>query len=252
MASRRRPAVEITATRQLQAVLVREGAKIRRARRRRRWTQRELGRRAAIAQTTVSKLERGDGGALSLETWQQVASVLSVGFDVSLGRDALEEPVDAGHLAVQELVLRLARAAGYGRTYELPTRPNDPRLSVDVGLADDRDGRLLQIECVNLLSNVNAAVRSSDRKRAEAETYGAVTANGRGYAVHQCWVVRATRRNRELVARYAETFAVAFPGSSKQWLETLTRGSPPPRLRGLVWCDVSATRLFEWRKPGAR
>ena len=103
-----------------------------------------------------------------------------------------------------------------------------------------------------MLSNVNAAVRSSDRKRAEAETYGAVTANGRGYAAHQCWVGRATRRNRELVGRYAKIFAVAFPESSKQWLDALTRGSAPPTQRGLVWCDVAATRLDEWRKTGPR
>ncbi len=243
----------MAAARQLQPVLLREGAKIRRARKRRRWTQAELGRRAGLAQTTVSKLERGSGGTLSLESWQQVGLVLALPFDVELGRDALDEPTDVGHLRVQELVLRLARPLGYTRTYELPTKPSSPGLSVDVGLADDRNRRLLQIECVNLFGNVNAAVRSSDRKRAEAEALAAGAGNrpgsdGSGYTVHQCWVVRATRPNRALIGRYPEIFAAAFPGSSKRWADALTRGVTPPAGRGLVWCDVAATRVFEWRR----
>ena len=248
MASVRRPIVEVAATRQLQPLLSREGAKVRRARRRRKWSQTELGRRAGLAQTTVSKIERGAGGALSLESWQQVGLVLALQFAIDFGRDALEEPADSGHLAIQELVLRLGRRAGYSRTYELPTKPSDPRLSVDVGLADDRSRRLLQIECVNVFGNVNAAVRSSDRKRAEADAYAAVTTDGSVYDVHQCWVVRATRRNRELLARYPEVFATAFPASSRGWVDALTKGAEPPGGRGLVWCDVATTRLFAWRR----
>jgi transcriptional regulator with XRE-family HTH domain len=232
-------------------VLTREGGKIRRARKRRGWTQAELARRVQVAQATISEMERGEGGTLSVELWQQVAIVLGLALDLTLGRDALEEPVDAGHLAVQELLLRLGRLAGYGRTYELPTKPGDPSLSTDVGLTDGANRRLLQVECVNTFGNINAAMRSSDRKRAEAEQMAVAVGHGRPYAVHQIWVVRATRRNRELLVRYPELFATRFPGSSKAWVNALTTGSAPPSEPGLVWCDVRATRLFEWRAPGA-
>ena len=67
------------------------------------------------------------------------------------------------------------------------------------------------------------------------------------YAVRVCWVVRATRRNRRLLATYPELFASRFPGSSRGWFEALTTGSTPPPEPGLVWCDVGATRLLEWR-----
>lgn len=163
MATRRRSSLGFQARRVLQPTLTREGAKVRRARRRRRWTQAELARRVGVAQPTISRAERGQGGALSLEFWQQVAIVLALPFEITLGRDALEEPVDVGHLAVQELVLRLGRMAGYRRTYELPTKPSDPWLSTDVGLTDDANRRLVQVECVNTFGNVNAAIRSSDR-----------------------------------------------------------------------------------------
>ena len=71
---------------------------------------------------------------------------------------------------------------------------------------------------------------------------------GEPYAVATVWVVRATRRNRELVARYPELFASRFTGSSRAWLQALTAGSPPPPDLGLVWCDVRCTRLYAWRR----
>jgi hypothetical protein len=64
------------------------------------------------------------------------------------------------------------------------------------------------------------------------------------------WVVRDTRRNREILARYPEVFAAAFEGSSRQWIKALTTpNAEPPSEMGLVWCDRATTRLFAWRKP---
>lgn len=202
-----------------------------------------------MAQPTVSKIERGDGSKLTLAVWQRVALALALPLDVTLGRDALEEPIDAGHLAIQELVLRVARPAGYARTFELPTRPADPSHSTDVGLRNDERHCLVQAECWNVFGNVNAAARSSDRKKAEAEALAIAIGGGDPYSVHQVWVVRATRRNRALLARYPEIFATRFGGSSKAWVDALIKGAPPPAEPGLVWCDLAATRLFEWR-PG--
>ncbi len=164
-----------------------------------------------------------------------------------LGRDTLEAPADAGHLAMQELILRVARPAGYHRTFELPTKPADPSRSTDVGLRDDLQRRLVQVECWNSFGSINASLRSTDRKRAEAEQLAIAIGHGDAYSVHICWVVRATRRNRALLAQYPEIFASRFPGSSRRWIRALTFGSPPPDEPGLVWCDARATRLFEWR-----
>ena len=62
------------------------------------------------------------------------------------------------------------------------------------------------------------------------------------------WIVRATARNRALVARYPEVFAARFPGSSAGWLASLSKGTAPPNGPGLVWTDVAATRLLAWRR----
>jgi hypothetical protein len=52
-----------------------------------------------------------------------------------------------------------------------------------------------------------------------------------------------------LIQRYPEVFASRFPGSSRAWVQVLTTGSTIPAEPGLVWCDVGATRIFEWRRP---
>ncbi len=247
MGNRKRWPLDAEARRRLTQAAQQAGQKVRRARRRRNQTQAQLGARCGLSQSTVSDLELGRGAALSLTAWQRVSLVLDLPLKFELGRDALEEPVDAGHLAIQELVLRLGRAAGYRRTFELPTRPADPSRSTDVGLRDDAHRRLVLVECVNTFGNVGAAARSSERKRAEAEALAVAIGNGQPYAVHVCWVVRATRRNRALLTRYPEIFAARFTGSSRAWVDALTKGAAPPREPGLAWCDVNATRLFAWR-----
>jgi hypothetical protein len=162
----------------------------------------------------------------------------------------LEEPTDAGHLGIQELVLRLGRSTGRTRTFELPTRPADPALSVDVGLRDDRQRVLMLNECWNTFGSINAAVRSTKRKVAETENLAvAIAGDSAPYRVAACWIVRDTKRNRELLARYPEIFASTFTGSSAAWVRALTDSdAPPPVGLGLVWCDLRATRLFAWRK----
>jgi transcriptional regulator with XRE-family HTH domain len=247
MGNRKRRAIDFEARRRLAEQMAREGGKIRAARKRRRLRQADLGARAGLSQTMISKIELGKGGALSLVAWQRLAIVLDLPLRFELGRDRLEEPRDAGHLAIQELVLRLGRATGRRRTFELATKPSDPSRSVDVGLIDDAQRVLIRVECVNSWGDIGASIRSSDRKRAEAEALAIAIGAGTPFAVRECWVVRATRRNRELVARYPELFATRFPGSSRAWTAALVAGAQPPYDRGLVWCDIGASRIFEWR-----
>jgi hypothetical protein len=160
-----------------------------------------------------------------------------------------EEPADAGHLRIQEQILRLGRATGRARTFELPTRPSDPTASADVGLGDPDHRALILVECWNAIGDIGSAARSTARKVAEAEQL-AIAREGEGgpYRVASVWVVRATRRNRVLVASYPEVFATRFPGSSVGWTLALAAGAAPPEQPGLVWCDIAATRPFAWRR----
>jgi hypothetical protein len=166
---------------------------------------------------------------------------------VDLGRAQHDDVRDAGHLGVQELVLRLARAARFDVRFELATKPAEPWRSSDVVLADGPRMTLIGIECWNSMDDIGAGARSSDRKRAELGAQ-AIARWGEGGRASVVWIVRATARNRSLLRRYPEVFAARFRGSSRRWLATLTQGAAAPEEPGLVWCDVAATHLFDWRK----
>ncbi|MCI0345485.1 MAG: hypothetical protein L0221_08580 [Chloroflexi bacterium] len=147
-------------------------------------------------------------------------------------------------------MLRTGRNGGYVGSFELVTRPAEPWRSADVGFRDDRKRRLLIVECWNVFGDLGAAARSSNRKLAEAKGLAVAIWGDEPSSVGLVWVVRASRRNRALVARYPQLFARRLPGSSRAWLRAITDGAEPPAEPGLIWCDVRATRLFEWRKRG--
>jgi hypothetical protein len=148
---------------------------------------------------------------------------------------------------MQELILGLGRANGFAGEFELPTRPAEPWRSIDVVLASRARRLMILNECWNTFGELGAAARSSMRKLAELEDL-ATARLGTDVRVGLVWIVRATARNRALLARYPEIFASRFPGSSRAWVRALTDGKEPPAEPGLVWCDVAATRLLEWRR----
>jgi transcriptional regulator with XRE-family HTH domain len=201
-----------------------------------------------VDRNPISRLERGLG-RVDLELLERVAIARGVALAVAFGRDPREDVADAGHLAVQEVVLRLARAAGFRVQFELPTRPGDPARSVDVHAGSDERREAVDIECWNTIGDIGAAARSSHRKVADLEQ-AAVARWGETARVGLVWVVRDTARNHDLVRRYPEVFAAAFPGSSKGWVDALTEGRSIPNEPGLVWCDVARGELHAWRRRG--
>lgn len=227
------------------------GERVRSARIRRGWTLAQLGEKVGLTGNRIGQIERGNGSGCSVEVWFALAVVLDLPLRLEFGRDALEQPADAGHLAVQELMLRLARTMGITRFFELPSKPADSWRSIDVCWRDDPRRVLIINECWNSFGNVNGSVRSTHRKIAEAEQLAAAAARQgqQAYRVAACWIVRDTRRNRELIAGYPEVFASAFPASSAAWVRALTvADAPVPTESGLVWSDVRSTRVFPWRQ----
>lgn len=242
----RRSTASAEAERRTRERAARIGGQVREMRLRRGWSQRALGERVGLGRMVVGRLERGEQ-SMDLETLERIALGLDVPLAIELGRDRLQTVADAGHVAMQELVLRLARACGFRTAIELPTRPSEPWRSIDVALASDARHLAVCVECWNSIGDLGAAIRSSNRKGTELDAIatGRWGPDARSGLV---WVVRATARNRDLVDRYPEVFAARFSGSSRRWVQALTAGAEPPMEPGLVWCDVGATRLYEWRR----
>jgi len=213
---------------------------------RRGWTQADLAFRSGLGRMVINRLERGLG-RVDVDGLERIGIALQVPLNLGFARDPKLDVADAGHLAMQELVLRLGRRLGYDGEFELPTRPAEPWRSIDVVLASEARHLVICVECWNTIGDIGAAARVSARKLAEAEAM-AVGRWGEDARAALVWVVRATARNRALVARYPEVFGSRFPGSSGRWVAALTEGSEPPIQTGLVWCDLDATRLFGWRR----
>jgi len=220
-------------------------------RRRRRLTQQRLSDRIGISRARLGELERGIGDNAPLALWVKLGIALGRPLAVGFSRDidAPAEPRDAGHLAAQELVLRLARGHGRRANVELATKPWDPSSWADVVLREGRQRVLLLIEIVNRAGDLGARLRSSDRKAAELERVAILAGGDEGpHRVATGWLLVDAAANRRLVDRYAEVLRARFPGSSAAWARALSEGSVPRAEPAIAWIDTRAGRIYPMRR----
>jgi transcriptional regulator with XRE-family HTH domain len=246
-----RTQAQVSGHREAAAIAATLGGHVRRARRARRMSQRALAARVGLSGARLSEIERGLGTRASLETWIAIGVALGRPLAVTLSRPLQPTDADdraAGHLRIQEHVLRLARATDRAGTFELPTRPDDPWRSADLGIRDDRHATRILVECWNTIGDLGAAVRATNRKLAEA------AATWPDDRIASVWVVAATAANRAILARYPHVIDAIFTASSRAWVHALDHGAaaPPPDRPGLVWFDSATARLREHRRATIR
>lgn len=230
----RRTAARIEGER-LAVVAVRDlGCSVRNGRRQRRLTQQSLARQVGISRQRLGDIEAGRGAAVPTADWFALARALGIYLRFEFGRDPQQQLRDAGHLDIQQLVVRVATAAGWRAEWESRTSGR----WTDVRLEHPKTGRLLVVECWNTFGDLGEAIRSSDYKLRELA----------GSEAGLLWVVRDTRANRELVGRYGSLLESRFKGSSVGWVRALIGGGEMPSQPGLVWCDVNARRVFARRR----
>ncbi len=245
MPRRKRTNAEIAGAREARAIAASLGRDARSTRKRRRLTQAELGRRVGLGQSEISHLEAGHGQGTSIATWTAIGMALGRPISIGFSRELVAAPNDAGHLAAQELVLKLAATHGRTGSFELATRASNPSLSIDVCLRDRRDRVLLIIEIWNRLDDLGASARNMSRKTAEAMALA--TTFEPEPRVAWCWLLVDTAANREIVRRYPAVIGALFDGSSRAWVRALWNGSAPPDRPGIAWIDPRLGQLSELR-----
>ncbi|MBX3030666.1 MAG: helix-turn-helix transcriptional regulator [Chloroflexi bacterium] len=218
-------------------------------------TQAEVGARCALAQTAISRMERGGADSWSLRSWVRVADATGTTLQAYLsGASTADQPKDAVHLRTQELVANIALSGGWA---SVPERAVDDAArgsrSVDLWLerrAADHVLEVVAIEVMDWFDDVGARFRDWDR-RLERVCQLAVGTRSRegpdGVAlprVSGCWVVRATQRNRGILADHRTLFRARFPGDPDAWLRTLGGPGQLPSDPAILWVDVKGTRLF--------
>jgi transcriptional regulator with XRE-family HTH domain len=224
------------------------GTDLRRSRRRARLTQEQLGERVGVRRTRIGELELGKGASAPLALWVRLGKAVDRPFAASFSRDLREvpEPVDAGHLAAQELVLRFGRRVGRVGEFELPTRSSGSAGVVDVALRDDAQRVAILVEVWNRLTDLGAASRSTSRKTLDVDEANLPV----GYRLASCWLLVDNAANRAIVRRFPEIVRARFPGSSLGWVRALVDGSEPPSSPGIAWVDPRSGTITELRLGG--
>ena len=200
------------------------GAAIRAVRQRRGWRQSDLGARAGVSGSTISRLERGHPGSFSLDTLRAVARALDIRVDLVPRWRAgdLDRLLNAGHSRLHDLVARWFAD-------ELPAWVLAPEVSFSVygerGVIDIvawHPGRraLLVIELKTDVVDVNEMLGTLDRKRRLARE--AVRDRGWEPETVSVWlIVAGGRTNRARIAAHRSVLRAALPAgvrAMRSWL----------------------------------
>lgn len=236
------------------------GKALREARVRAGLTQAETAAKAGLSQGALSRLERDADPRYTLATWDRAAFAVGTSLHAFLPEaSAADLPRDVVHLRNQELILRTAKDGGWAGVPEEPIDRDVGRSRwADVvlgrrrpaGQDEDGPGEYALMEVIDWFDDVGAPMREWQRRLDALERYAIARMHGDEAAprIGGCWVVRATRRNRDLVTNHPTMFRSRFPGSGRAWLAALTRRETEmPRESALLWVSVNGERLYASR-----
>jgi transcriptional regulator with XRE-family HTH domain len=203
--------------------------------------QADVAKRARVSASTVSRIERGFLGPVSVATLVRVAEVLEVRIEVHArwrGGD-LDRMLRSAHAAMHETVARgFHRYPAWEAVPEVTFAMGRERGAIDV-LAFHAGRRvLLVVELKSELVDLHELLTAIDRYRRLARSIGRV----RGWRADSvaCWVaIRDTRTNRRRVAALGTVLKRVLPangpalrGDRGTWCKTCPRVGAPPTAGG--------------------
>ena len=199
------------------------GLVLRAVRRRRRLRQTDVAQRSRVSQATVSNLERGRVGGMTLDTVRSVGKALEVGvgLEARWRGPELARLLDEEHAATVERLARYLRARGWLVELEYGFNRYGDRGSVDVLGWQPSRRVLLIVEVKTSLPDLQDLFSSMARKmrvvppllRAEREWQPA--------SVGLVLVVTGSRANRSVIERHRMSFDAVVPAGSNEvraWL----------------------------------
>lgn len=196
---------------------VRLGLAVRALRRRRGWTQRELGARCGLSQSTISDVECGLGFVSTVDTLMRLVAALGARVDLRIlshGED-LDRLLDARHADIVEHVAAFLRRHGWQVVPEVTFSVYGERGSIDLLAYHPATGSLLVVEVKSAIPDVQRTLAGIDRKARLA----VAIAKERGWQVSTVsrWlVVAGDATTRRRIHRHDATFAAALPGRTTE------------------------------------
>jgi transcriptional regulator with XRE-family HTH domain len=259
MGRAKRARAAIRAERHAAELAKRLGKALKDARTATRLKQAQAAAAAGISQSAWSQLESAGDPRFTIATWDRAAFAVGATLDAFLRRaTAADQPKDAVHLRGQELIIRTALA---GAWRALPEEPIDREARTsrfaDVllyrrppGPRELTPAEYALMEVIDWFEDVGDPIRDWGRRLEALERYAISRMIGDDPLPRTggCWVVRATQRNRRLIAQHRNFFRARFPGSGLAWIESLTNPQAQiPKEPALLWVSVSGDRLFAAR-----
>lgn len=233
---------------------IRLGSAIRLLRQRRAMTQAELGARAGVSKSTVSRIERGHLDSLSVRGIRAVATVLDIRVDVvpRWRSGDVDRLLNRRHSALHELVARW-----FGEF--LPAWALAPEVSFSIygerGVIDIlawHPGRraLLIIELKTDVVDVNDIAGQADRRRRLARKIAAE--RGWDPVTVSVWVVVApSRTNERRIAAHSAMLRAAFPVDGRG-VESWLRDPVGPVAALSIWPSSRTGKLGRDLAPTRR
>ena len=187
------------------------------------WRQIDLARRTGLSQSTISAIERGRVGSVSLETLVRVAAALGARLDVSVRwrGEQLDRLLDEAHANLVESVVQMLRRRGWEVAVEVSFAVAGERGSIDVLAFHPSSRSLLVIEVKSVVPNSQATLHVLDRKVRLARGIGAA----RGWeaaTVGRLLIVGEGSTARRRIARLESTYRSVLPDRGpgvRRWLQ---------------------------------
>lgn len=204
--------------------------------------QDDIATAAKVSQDTVSRVERGLIGRMSIQQLRAIGEALGVVLDINArwSGGELDRLLGARHSALHEVVAaRFAGLPGWEAVPEVTFSIFGERGAIDVLAWHAATRTLLVIELKTQLVDVQELMGTMDRKRRLAPQIGAE----RGWtpAVVASWVILAdSRTNRRRVAAHKTVLREAWPSDGRSVDAWLRR--PVGTLAALsFWPTIDAT-----------
>jgi len=206
---------------------VRLGHAIRALRLRRRWRQVDLGARVGVSHTTISRIENGRIGPVTLGLLARTAEALDASLDVRVRwqGEALDRLLDQAHAGLVDQVVVLLSRNGWTTEVEATFAVRGERGSYDVLANHAGAGIVLVVEVKSVVPDIQATIAGIDRKARLAPEL----ARERGWpcrAVGRLLVIGASSTSYRRVNAMNATFRSASPAGDREvrrWLQTPDR-----------------------------
>lgn len=217
---------------------------------RRGWTQRELASRIGVSRELISRVERGDLGALTIRAVDRLAEGLEATVDLQVRwrGEQLDRLLDGAHTALQERTAHLLATFGWVTRAEVSFNHFGDRGRVDLVAYHLGLRALLIVEIKSSIGDVQELLGRLDVKARLGRVIAHDAGMGPVAAIVPALVIADARAARRVVAHNASLFhRFAVRGRhALAWVRRPTANTPT----GLLWFAERPTSHEDGLKRG--